>query len=275
LRQQQGEVAPEILVPYEDSREGISELVPEYPEVRFLPHSGCRSFAELRAAGVAHAQGDVIALTEDHCCPAPDWCSKILEAHASSHAAVGGAVDKGFAPGRLRDGVMNWAVYLCDFSRYANPVAEGSADFLTDCNVSYKRNVLDSIASVWSKEFHETSVHWSLAARGESLRLTPAIVVTQQRSLSPDFALQERFEFGRLFASTRVAAVSAWKRLLYATFSFLLPVLLTARIAGNVLQKRRYIQEFFSALPVVFLLVMVWSCGEFWGYLTGKAGKQS
>ncbi len=95
----------------------------------------------------------------------------------------------------------------------------------------------------------------------------------QQRSLRLGPALRERFSFGRLFASTRVAAVTFPKRAAYALASALLPALLVTRVARNVLGKRRYRREFAGALPAVALMAGVWALGEFVGYVTGRAGE--
>ncbi len=95
----------------------------------------------------------------------------------------------------------------------------------------------------------------------------------QQRSLALGPALRERFSFGRLFASTRVAAVTFPKRVVYALLSSLLPLLFVTRVARNVLGKRRYTGQFARSLPAILLLASVWALGEFVGYLTGRAGK--
>jgi len=268
LLQQDGEQVIEIIVPHDDRISGVDELRRRYPDVQFLHLAGERTYAELRAFAVRAARAKVVAITEDHCAPAHDWCSQIWNAHQERYAAVGGAVDK-----KRPDRLLNWAIYLCDFSRYANPVNEGPSEYLTDCNVSYKRAALESIAEIWREEFHETSVNWTLRDRGESLWLTPNILVHQQRSLGLGPALRERYSFGRLFASTRVAAVSFPKRIAYALASGLLPAILIARVARNVIGKRRYMGEFVGAFPAVVLMASVWALGEFVGYLTGRAGK--
>jgi hypothetical protein len=255
----------EILVPHDESLGDIAMLRAEFPGVQFLSLEGYHTYAELRALGFRQARGRIIALTEDHCIPDPDWCARILETHQGPYAAVGGAVDK-----EKPDTVLNWAIYLCDFSRYTNPVLEGPSTYLTDCNVAYKRKDLEAIASVWRDEFHETSVNWTLQARGKVLWLSPKIIVRQQRSLTFRRAIRERYAFGRLFASTRVASTTPFRRLLYAVGAIPLPFLLTGRVMSHVFRKRRYIDEFFRALPLIGLMTTIWSWGELIGYLTGR-----
>jgi len=263
LQQQVGVARPEIIVPCDGSVGDLAPLRRRYPEVQFLLVEGRRTYAELRAIGFHRARGTIIALTEDHCSPDPDWCQQILKLHEAPHAAVGGAVDKG------PDGIVNWAVYLCDFSRYMNPVVEGPSAYLTDCNVSYKRGALEPLAPLWVTEFHETTINWTLAGQGQSLWLSPRVIVRQQRGLTLGAALTERYRFGRLFARTRVAATPWIRQPLYAAGALVLPFVLIARVARNVVAKRRARNRFVLALPAILLLNTVWALGELVGYLQG------
>lgn len=256
----------EIVVPHDDRLQVPDPLRRAHPQVRFLPVAGERTYAELRARGGHAVAGDIVAFTEDHCAPVPAWGTSVLRLHRDGHAAVGGPVDKS-GP----DTLLNWAIYLCDFSRYMNPVPEGPSGYLTDVNVTYKREKLEELAELWRTEFHETTINWTLLARGETLWLSPDVAVEQRRAMTPRAALAERGAFGRLFAATRVAAVSAPKRALYATFALALPLLLTARVTRNVLGRRRNVGWFLRALPWIVVLNVVWSAGEFAGYLTGRA----
>jgi hypothetical protein len=263
LQRQIGVARPEIVVPCDESVGDLAPLCRRYPDVRFVPVEGRRTYAELRAIGFHQARGAIIALTEDHCSPDPDWCQQILKLHEAAHAAVGGAVDKG------PDGILNWAVYLCDFSRYMNPVTEGQSAYLTDCNVSYKRRALEPLGPLWATEFHETTINWTLAGQGQSLWLSPRVIVRQQRSLTLGYALGERYRFGRLFARTRVAATPWPRRPMYAAGALVLPLVLVARVARNVLVKRRALDRCLLALPAIVLLNTVWGFGELVGYVEG------
>lgn len=269
LTQQASAPDIEIIVPCDESMDYVPSLRILFPEVQFHCMSGQLTYAELRAAGFRQARGKLVALTEDHCTPAPDWARRIIEAHSGPHAAIGGAVEK-----REPDTTLNWAVYLCDFSRYMNPVRRGPAFYLTDCNVSYKRAALQKIAEVWAGAFHETAVHSALRARGETLWLSPDILVYQQRDLRLGPALRERYAFGRLFAAIRVAGQPAARRLIYVVFTPILPALLLGRATMNVLRKGRHAGSLLRALPAMALLASVWSFGEFVGYLTGRPRSQ-
>ncbi len=266
LAQQTGQPNIEIIVPFDESFKDSAAMQLKFPRVRFLGVEGYRTYAELRSLGVQQARGQIIALTEDHCLPEPNWCAEILQAHTGPHAAVGGAVEK-----RTPDSALNWALYLADYVRYMNPMPEGPRHHLTDCNVTYKQTALAAIAEVWSREFHEPDVHNALKQRGQSLWFCPRIIVEQQRSVRLSEAIKDRYTFGRLFGSGRVKGASVLKRLVYAGLALPLPLLLVGRVAGQVFRKRRGMGAFFRALPALLLISAVWACGELAGYVTGRA----
>jgi hypothetical protein len=254
----------EIIVPTDERTGDLGELKAQFPYVQFIDLGGKRTYAELRAFAVHRAQGEIIAITEDHCRPEPDWCLQIYHAHIAPYAAIGGVVEK-LTP----DKPLNWAVYFADYLRYMPPLEAGTASGLTDLNVSYKRSELEAISEVWEYEFHEPSVHQALQERGQQLWLSPDIIVLQQRDLHWRAALWDRYAFGRLFASTRIAQAGLVKRFVYAGFSIIVPALQVWRTTRHILNKRRCQREYLRALPALILLSSIWAFGEMVGYLTG------
>lgn len=67
-----------------------------YPAVKVITGPGETVF-ELRERAIAASSGDIVAVTEDHCRVAPDWCRRIIDAHAEFPNAdvIGGAVANG------------------------------------------------------------------------------------------------------------------------------------------------------------------------------------
>jgi hypothetical protein len=265
----------EIVVPYHAQVEGIEKLKLRFPNVVFLRIDDLKTYSgrggsrehhdELRARGLAAAQGEIIGLLEDHARPDSNWCMRMVDAHRQSYAAVGGAIENGI------DRPLNWAVYFCDFGKYQNPVAMGESSFISDANVSYKRSELESVRPVWQESFHETTVNWELSSRGKKLALSPSIVVYQHRSdLRLGSALKERYIWGRSYAATRSHLLSGAKRIIYAILTPMLPVVLLLRMSVNVIKKRRLIGSFLKALPLTAMLLVCWSSGEFIGYVTAR-----
>ena len=256
----------EILAPWDGSHGSCAELEREFPRVQFLHTGGGTklTFAQLRAHAIARSKGEIVAITEDHFTPAQDWCRQIVEAHRAPHAAIGGAVEK-----QTPDTTMSWAFYLADYLRYLQP-PEGPSAHLTDGNVTYKRSALMAVRDSWATEFHENVVHAALAAKGQSLWLSPRILVRQKRQISLRDAVRDRYAFGRLFGSTRVEGANAAARLKLTLVAVLIPVLLLARVAAHIVRTRRYAGAFLRALPALLLISAVWAWGEFVGYLTAR-----
>jgi len=271
LRAQTNPPPMEVIVPHDDRLREIDLPRQTSPAVKFLHLPGQHSYAELRAAGVRASRGRVVAVTEDQCIPPGTWCANVVCVHTNTHVAVGGPVEK-LQP----DSPLGWAIYLRELGTYMPPMPDGPSLHLTDCNVSYKRASLDSISGVWAKEFHEPQVHEALRQRGGTLWLSPALLTYQHRSLRFVPALKERYAFGRLFGCLRAAAVPRARRLLLVAVSLFLPALLVGRVLSSVLRKRRHRGACLVALPYLIVFSIVWSWGEFLGYLTNRpAGYRS
>lgn len=276
LSDQRGGPAMEIIVPYYPPVNGIDALGRMFPKLRFVPIPDLKTHAgpsggrehhdELRARGMALAQGDLIALIEDHGIAGPGWSASLVRSHQQPYAAVGGAIENGV------DRALNWAVYFCDFLRYQNPLPQGEVYSASDANISYKRQALEKIRPVWQEIFHETAVNTTLLQQGEKIALDPGMIVYQQRrNLRLGTALKERFIWGRSYAGTRVSLISTGKRLILAALSPLVPAVILLRMFQTVLQKGRSVGVFLKVLPFTALLSAGWAIGEMTGYLTGKA----
>jgi hypothetical protein len=279
LSQQVDPPGMEVLVPWDDSVKGVDEFVRRFPSFRFLPLGALtiarpassaagqhELFDRRRAAGLNAATGDIIAIVEDRGLPRPDWARTMIALHERlPHAVVGGAIEHGTS------GVLNWAVYFCDFSRYQLPFAAGVREWVSDVNIGYKRDALMDIHDVWRERYHETTVHWALQRRGHQLYLSPDLVVDQDRGrLRLSRVLGERFAWGRLFSYTRAREQPLFRRLMYAALSPLLPFVLLARHARVQFSKRAALGQFAAASPLVFMLLMAWSAGETVGYVTRR-----
>jgi GT2 family glycosyltransferase len=269
--------AVEVLIPCDDTVGDLAALRGEFPGFRFIPlgrlptvrTSGSPAgrhelIDQRRAAGLAAATGDIVALLEDRGVPRPEWVATLLDLHTRlSHPAIGGAIEW------AGQGALSWAVYACDFGRSRSAQPEGPREFLSSCNLSYKRPAVEATRPLWRERYHETQVHDRLRSDGGVLWFAPAAVVEQARSglrLAP--LLAERFAWGRRYAVTRVARASPSKRGIRAVTALLLPALLYLRIL------RRHAPvtpgRLVMATPALLLLLAAWSAGEGAGYLTGE-----
>ena len=277
LARQRDPPALDVIIPWDDTVPGIPALASRFPSLRFVSLGRVQTkrpwrraagqhelFDRRRAAGLAAATGEVVAILEDRGVPTPDWARTMVRLHEElPHAAIGGAIEN------ARDGLLQWAVYFCDFNRYQRPFVAGPRPYVSDINVGYKRRAIDGTVHLWHERYHETTVHWALRRAGETLYLTPELVVEQHRDgLRIGELLKERFAWGRLFAYTRALEMGSGRRAILTGLAPLLPALLLARHARLQLQKQVRLRRFARAAPVIFTLLVAWSLGEAVGYAT-------
>lgn len=269
----------ELLVPYDSTIESVARWATEFPAVRFVdagPTAGQPSLSSARgqhalidrrrAVGLAAATGDLVGVIEDRGVPRPDWAVTAARLHQSlPNLAIGGAVENG------RDHWLNWAVYWCDFGRYQLPFERGPRHYLTDVNVVYKRQALEQTRAVWQEKYHEPLVHWALEGAGETLLLTPELVVDQMRDgLTVTALLEERLAWGRLFGSLRVHESSAVRRIGLMAMTPLLPAVLFWRMIRDQVRKGTPLGRLLRVSPAALMLLSAWAAGEALGYSTGK-----
>jgi hypothetical protein len=272
----------EILAPVDQFFGDYRDLARRFPQVRFLPlentptRSTPGSFLhrhdlfEFRVAcGLSASQGEVVGLLQDTFLPDPDWCRKTLEAHRLPHAVIGGGVEHG------GKGVLGWAVYFLEFSRYMAPIQEGPVEYISDVNVSYKRRAVDLLRPLFRPRYNEAVAHWSLRNRGEVIWQYPAMVVRQDRGkLTVRQLVGERLSWGSVFGAARHHEVSPGKRALYILGSPLIPALRIARIARKVFGSGRNIGPFLVCLPTLAFMAVLWTVGELAGTITGRPAPQ-
>jgi hypothetical protein len=276
----------ERIVPVDARCAHVKEALAAHPEARALglgelasPHPPDSLLAlheridRRRAAGLAAASGDVVALVEDRVAPRPDWARQLLRAHAEqpAAAAIGGAVHPPASGSRLAR-----AVYFCDYGRYAPPLAAGPSAWLSDVNVSYKRAALEATRAAWAERYHESSLHWQLAAQGAELRCAPdAAVVAAREHAAPlrlGALLRERVAFARVFGWTRAKDAPLPRRLVWLAAAPALPFVLTLRRVAERAQRGGLARDgFLAALPLIFVLSCAWALGEALATATRRA----
>ncbi len=268
LQKQQGLSVPiEIIIAGAQDMLDARAVQGVTPNARLLRGPNGAHPAQLRALGVGVASAPIVACSEDHCVPAPDWCARILAAHQGPALAVGGAIQK-LQP----DSAIAWAAYLLEYARFMPPLASGPAHYVSDCNVSYKRLPLTEIAATWHSAFHETSVHDALRQRGgaTAIVLDPGIVVLQSRRPEAGTFFAERFDHGRLFARLRAATYGSAARLAYGAAALGLSPLLVLRAFTRAWRQPDARVGALRALPYLVVAATCWSVGESVGAITAR-----
>jgi len=265
LDKQRGSVNAEIIVADCVGFE-VTELVSKnFPKIQLISFAEKQSVPKLRAAALARTQGRIVAITEDHCIPPPEWFESVLGAHEKNPAmAIGGAVDNG-ATARIID----WAVFFCEYSNFISPVEDGVVHDLPGPNVSYKREALSALRELIKDEYWETFVHGQLESEGKQLWSDNSVRVIHKKHFRFSDFLSERFHYSRAFAGTRNESMSLAKRCIYFMGAPLLPPVLMLRISRRVLSKKQHLQQFALSLPYILTFMIAWSVGECVGYAAG------
>jgi hypothetical protein len=268
----------ELLVPHDATLGDLSDFQARFPTVKWLDLGEVRTerptdtaagqhelYDRRRAAGLAAASGALVAIVEDRGAPRGDWARTAVRLHQTHEAAViGGAIEP------VRSTLLNWAFWVCDFSRYGLPFAGGPARWVSDVNVTYKRAALEATRDLWRDRYQEPVVHWALESRGETLFLAPGLVVLHllppQRLAA---LLPQRFDWGRLFGAIRARTSSPAARLALVLRSPLVPLVLLAR-HGRVQFRRGEGWRYCRAVPILLLMLTAWTLGETWGTITGR-----
>jgi glycosyltransferase involved in cell wall biosynthesis len=269
LAGQRGSERAEVIVVEASGDDTAQCIAAEYPDVAVIALSNPAPIPALRAIGIRKARGDIIVTTGDHFVFDPGWYERIIEAHrATSHAAIGGAVENG-----QRDRLVDWAAYICEYGNFMLPFEARPEIDLPGPNVSYRRHLLLRVCGdLLDQGVWERALHTRMAQHGLSLWLMPSLVVYYAKFFEVWEFLAQRYYFGRSFAAMRASAAPHWTRLVYSIIALLLPPLYLWRYARYVVRKRRFVREFFSASPLLLIFACAWSVGEFLGYTLGDRG---
>lgn len=269
----------ELIVPYDATVAAATNYADEFPQVTFLnlgridpiypitTEAGQHElFDRRRAAGLAAAKGDIIAILEDRGHPAPDWAATVVRLHRETgRNVIGGAIDC-----KEPVGDLNWAFWVTDFGRYGRPFDTHSAEWVSDVNVTYSRKALEATRHLWKDRFHEPVVNWHLISLGEELLLSNELVVNHVRPPATlRRLLPERFHWGRLFGWIRAKHFTPRQRFMYIALSPLIPPSLWVRHGVMQWKKGRGLR-YLKVLPFVIILTVAWTVGEVWGYVTKR-----
>ncbi len=218
-----------------------------------------------RAAGIRAATAPVVALTEDHCFPAPDWAEALLARHREPWAGVGPAFQNANP-----SNATSWANFLIEYGEFAAPAVFGERRHIPGHNSSYKRETLLTYGDALSDRLEaESPMQWDLQSKGHLFCLEPEARTFHLNYERFGPSCELRFHGGRLFAANRARNWSLGRRAFYALASPLIPLVRMARV---VQQARRIHPRpgLLRLLPVVGVLLVLDALGEMAGYATGS-----
>lgn len=265
LRNQNTDQPFEIIV-VDSSMDGVAYLIKEtFPEVRLYQFFERKFCGDARNVGLSVAKGEIIAFIDADCLADQNWANQIFQAHQSPHLAIGGTIANANP-----QSAIGWASYFCEFSQWMPGFPLRTIADIAGANMSYKRRVFEEygffIEGTYSSD---TEFHWRLEKNGQDLQFVPSILVFHHNIDQLGRFLRHEFEHGRSFARVRKKSkkFSEWRRLVYGTFSFLIPGWLLLKIGLRNLRNRVYAFHFLKVSPLLILGLLSWSLGECTGYL--------
>ena len=234
------------------------------PGVRWLRHPGA-SVLELRALATRGARGAIVAVTEDHCLVAPDWCARILEAHARhpDAVAVKGAVANG-----SQERLVDWAAFLLNQAPHLSPFVGRPTDaVLGISSVAYKRPGLERLAArePGPVELHD---HRAWLASGDRVVADERIQVRHVQSVGFLTTSALQFHNARTVSGLRRSRMS-WRDWVRLAAAPLLPFVRTVRTVAICLGKPVSRPTLWASVPLILWFYGCKGAGELSGYLAG------
>jgi len=261
---QANKAGAEILVADGNGR-GLPEVGREpYEGVMWLKDLGASVFG-LRKLAMCQAQGEIIAVTEDHCRVAPNWCEQIIQAHQDypAAAAIGGTVDNG-----ATTSLIDWANFLLVFAPFVSPIKNGPCEQIClQANISYKRRIVSRLGSQLG--VMEMLFTRQLREEGETLIADDRLVVSHVQSHGFWGTFASHFHNGRSIAGFRLEHLGSVGRVLRLGSTAILPPYLLWSTLQTLVSKQRFLRQVFASLPLLALLVCCHAAGEFVGYIAG------
>lgn len=255
----------EVIVVACGSADYAARLATKFPWTRVIHCPDRETVPDLRRRGVEQAQGEIVAIIEEHCLAAPDWLHKALAAHSrGQYGAVGGpVVDHAYQ--RLPD----WVVYFLEYNGSLPPAVDGEVHNLNGANIAYRRDLLLAHADDLGQGYWEASVHPKLLAAGVKFLSVPDMQVRHRGPFDFGYYLRQRYWFSRAYAGARASSLPLPRRLAYLIAAPLMPFVLWLRMAGRVWQKGCHRDKFARCLPLFVPALAVLVAGEWVGYLAG------
>lgn len=236
-----------ISAPGADRFQMDDDAVAPLHSVRVLEAGDLTATGPARANAIREARADVVAFTEDHCFPDPDWAEALVRAHEEPHAAVAPAL-RNANPETL----VSRADLFLGYGRWLAPGRRGLMDLLPGHNISYKRRVLIEYGEELDHLMEaETLLLWDLRRQGHTLLFEPAATTAHTNFSRTSVWLDAQWHLGRVFGATRATGWSALRRAAYALGSPAIPIIRVGHIVRYGLRNGIPAAQIAAALPLL------------------------
>lgn len=221
-----------------------------------------KNLAASRNIGLAHCQGELIAMTDDDAEVFPDWVTKMKQAHQQHQAgAVGGLV--------LGSNTETLVGRVADAITFPTWGQAQTVRTLPGVNISYKRAYVDRIGPQDETLFRGEDVdyNWRLLQAGGQIWYDPAIKVYHHHRPTLRGFLNQHYMYGRAYYLVRrkwPEMYCIYPHQLRRSRDFLKAINVFAALFYQPLLSARQIPRWsdrLAALPLLFAAGVTWRWG--------------
>ncbi len=191
----------EVIFIDDGSKDNTQEIMREFPGVRNIVQVN-KGLSAARNAGIAEAQGDVVAFTDSDCMADRDWLYFLISTLLSDNfAAVGGP--------NISPPATNWVqatVGAAPGSPSHVLLTDTIAEHVPGCNMAYHKWALELIGGFdieYRKAGDDVDVCWRLMQRGYVIGFSPAAVVWHYRRFEVRTYFSQQTGYGEAEAMLR------------------------------------------------------------------------
>ncbi len=254
-------VAPRALMPDAPP----DEYAHAFGDLRFIAVDRIGNRGRAAAAGVRTATAPVLAFTENHCFPDPDWAETLVAEYADGVAGVAPAVLNANPAS-----VLSWAIYGAGYALFADAHPAREIGEMPMHNASYRRALLEPLDSELEELLSdERNLQARLKDDGARFLFRPAARTRHINEATWRLVLGLNWINGRRYGGQRAKEWSIIRRVAYsAAFP-----LLSINVLRATLKRLGRIGSRPSVGARLFLLIWAQSLahtlGEAGGYLFG------
>ncbi len=248
---------------------------PEDCAVRYIRRSPAVHWQEGRIEGFLASSADIVAFSEEHAYPEPDWAEAILKAHRAGDWPIVGYGFRNANP----ESYFSRGGLIADYGRFILPVDSGVKSCTSGNNISFKRGFLvEAMREFGTYPFPDYLVQEYCAKRGMSMYVSAEAVTNHENYEELMGFMITNFYFCHVMAGNRArfGKWSAGRRWLYAIGTlFAATPLKTWRLAASLKGRPGLWAEFIKTLPVTILTYVASSIGESIGYVHQIPGAEA
>jgi hypothetical protein len=216
------------------------------------------------AHGVFAARGPIVALSENHCFPDPDWAERTLESHQEPWAGVGPAVSNANP-----ESLLSQALHAFGYGPFPRLGSPGVVAELPLHNSSYRREVLPkNLGELQELLGDERNLQSALRERGHLLYFDPRALKWHINEATWGLLVGLFYDSGRRYGGTRAQDWPLWRRALYAISTPVLSLPI-ARNGWSKLSPAGDVRKGLRLAAVVWVGALLHAAGEAVSYVRG------